>query len=211
MTNRFTLIGSLTLALVFFPAGSTRADATVETTAEPDLLCDITTASAHRATEPSRPDERGRFYNQFVSAELPTGDSSIDFLFAGRSAADSRPDFLHPSRAIVHAGGFVGWSFQDAFADLSSGGITQANTSGEQSGSQAAHAGSTRRRGSSFRQWTTDGESVGESSVFVLLALGGVCLLAWAAEARGAKRTASAAVVKLPDRTAQPSVRRRAA
>ncbi|HUT13077.1 MAG TPA: hypothetical protein VMY42_21465, partial [Thermoguttaceae bacterium] len=66
-------------------------------------------------------------------------------------------------------------------------------------------------RGGPSRQWTTDGESVPESSVFVLLALGGVCLLAWAAEARGTKRAATATVVRLPERTAQPSVRRRAA
>ncbi|HUT12026.1 MAG TPA: hypothetical protein VMY42_16110, partial [Thermoguttaceae bacterium] len=195
MMNRFALIGSLTLALMSFGAGSTRADATVEATAEMDemdLLYDFTTADAHRATEPSSPYEGGRFFSRFVSADLPAGDSSIDFLFRGPSAAGNPLDFLHPSHAVAHAGRFAEWSFQDVFADISSGGITQASTSDEQPGPKAAGSGFRRRRGGPSRQWTTDGESVPESSVFVLLALGGVCLLAWAAEARGTKRAATA-------------------
>jgi len=204
--NRFALTGCLTLMLVSCVATWSQGGIATDQAGGIRVVVRVSRANARRETLFSRSHGMAHFFfDLFATRDTPASDSSVA-LFCGGSSGTGRSLSLQP-----YAYGHVDPcnsgepSFQDVFADFSSGGITRAIAPDGQLGPRPAGRGFGLHSGPSGKP-TTAGVSV-EWSIFALLALGGVCLLGWAAEGRRAEKVAAPRIVTLPQRT----VRRRAA
>jgi len=203
--NRFALTGCLTLMLVSCVATWSQGGIATDQARGIRVVVGVSRTNARHGTTFLRSHGMDHFFDLFATRDTPASDSSVA-LFCGGSSGTGRSLSLQP-----YAYGHVDPcnsgepSFQDVFADFSSGGITRAIAPDGQLGPRPAGRGFGLHSGPSGKP-TTAGVSV-EWSIFALLALGGVCLLGWAAEGRRAEKVAAPRIVTLPQRT----VRRRAA